>query len=805
MQITGYDSAEGIASYTYRLTAAQDHSTGPVSDSFSITVSDGTQTSTPATISIGIIDDGPIAKDDSVSTRAEPVNLIVVLDTSLSMASTDAGQTSSRLVLAEDAVKGLIDAYGSALNQVLLVTFDIQGTIWRAVQGADGSYTFQKWDVTSDPASVSTNALAATPTITGGTLPAASELWMTGDAVKAAMNGLPTEAGTDYDDALSAVKAALSSDSTSPGGYKTYAYFISDGVPQDTGGTGASRPVAVNSNEQATWRDFIDTPALNVQEVYAIGIGGATTDALATVAWSSSTASHDGTVLTLSNSADLANTLVTLASSGNVITASASASGNDIAGADGWSDPPILVSVSYDADGPGGAAATTYTFDATHPSHTIELGAGRGSLAILDSGSYTYTPATSNVDGTPFFVTYTVRDSDGSISSARLWIDQNVAPVAAADHIITNVFTSDLVVPAAALLANDSDSDGDALSVSTTSFATGWQAPGSDFTATSQQTIDFNGSSSNANNRNLMIDRNEFSTVGQPAHVAALMISEYLGNVGAQNANDVDTITVNLHQGETLTLDHDLAATDVSMAYRFGTSGAWTGIADGASFAAAASGDYQIRITNVDDNGAAGGGTGYEDFTLSMAVNYANAVVPSTQSSYTVSDVHNTTDVGAITMTYQSGDTLTGTTGDDIIIGGSGSDVLNGNGGNDVLIGGAGADVLVWKFADRGGSDTVQNFGTTAGTDVLDLRDLLQGETHVGTDLGNLAQFLHFTFDAATTTTHIEVKSSGSALAVPDQIINLTGVDLFTAYGATAGNDNAVIHELLNQHKLVVD
>ena len=151
--------------------------------------------------------------------------------------------------------------------------------------------------------------------------------------------------------------------------------------------------------------------------------------------------------------------------------------------------------------------------------------------------------------------------------------------------------------------------------------------------------------------------------------------------------------------------------------------------------------------------------------------------------------------------------------GNDTLDGGAGNDVLVGGTGNDILNGGAGADVMAWRFADRGGlgapaTDTVQNFGSTAGTDVLDLRDLLQGESHGNADIGNLANYIDIASGADTV---IRISSAGGfaggtyVAGQEDQRITLTGVDLFGALGVAPGNDSAVIQELLNRQKLIVD
>nr|WP_317984269.1 type I secretion C-terminal target domain-containing protein [Candidatus Dactylopiibacterium carminicum] len=166
-------------------------------------------------------------------------------------------------------------------------------------------------------------------------------------------------------------------------------------------------------------------------------------------------------------------------------------------------------------------------------------------------------------------------------------------------------------------------------------------------------------------------------------------------------------------------------------------------------------------------------------------------------------------------------DILNGGSGDDFLFGGHGNDILNGGSGNDRLVGGAGNDVLtggtgsdvfVWQLGDRGtvgtpAVDTITDFDkTTASGDALNLRDLLQGEQHSGTDLGNLTNYLHFTVAAGSTT--IQISSQGAfgngynAAAVDQQIV-LQGVDL--SNGGSLANDQSIIQDLLNKGKLHVD
>jgi len=162
-------------------------------------------------------------------------------------------------------------------------------------------------------------------------------------------------------------------------------------------------------------------------------------------------------------------------------------------------------------------------------------------------------------------------------------------------------------------------------------------------------------------------------------------------------------------------------------------------------------------------------------------------------------------------------DTLYGDNGNDVLYGGTGNDALSGDAGNDVLVGGAGidsltggtgADVFKWLLNDAGtvaspATDTIADgaaFASTAG-EALDLRDLLQGEVHSGTAAGNLTDYLHFTYNAGTNATTVEVKSHGAAQAGPDQLIVVSGANLVGGYTT----DAQIIQNLLNNGKLITD
>lgn len=148
-------------------------------------------------------------------------------------------------------------------------------------------------------------------------------------------------------------------------------------------------------------------------------------------------------------------------------------------------------------------------------------------------------------------------------------------------------------------------------------------------------------------------------------------------------------------------------------------------------------------------------------------------------------------------------DKLIGGLDNDQLSGGAGNDVLEGSSGNDQLSGGAGADTFVWHLVDKGtktvpANDTVSDFTVGAGGDTLDIKDLLQNENS-----GNLTEYLHFTSNGADTT--ISISSAGdfkgnNYSTATDQTIVLSGVNL-----TTMGTDADIINQLKNNANLITD
>ena len=114
--------------------------------------------------------------------------------------------------------------------------------------------------------------------------------------------------------------------------------------------------------------------------------------------------------------------------------------------------------------------------------------ATNGSITINLDGTLSYTP---NIDFNGIdSVTYDISDGNGGSSSATVSVMVNTLPVAADDAIVTNEDTAvDINV-----LSNDSDPDGNILSVTTATAFNGMVAINSDGTLSYTPNSDFNGS-----------------------------------------------------------------------------------------------------------------------------------------------------------------------------------------------------------------------------------------------------------------------------------------------------------------------
>ncbi|WP_024328071.1 retention module-containing protein [Thioalkalivibrio sp. AKL19] len=147
---------------------------------------------------------------------------------------------------------------------------------------------------------------------------------------------------------------------------------------------------------------------------------------------------------------------------------------------------------------------------------------------------------------------------------------------------------------------------------------------------------------------------------------------------------------------------------------------------------------------------------------------------------------------------------LVGSSEDNTLLGGDGDDILIGGAGDDILTGGAGDDIFRWNARDEGtegdpANDVITDFGN--GNNVLDLKDLLQGENE-----GNIAEYINAEQDGVDTVLYIS--STGdldvdNSNANANQTIRLEGKSFSDFGGATTSQE--VINHLLSNDQLKID
>ena len=143
-------------------------------------------------------------------------------------------------------------------------------------------------------------------------------------------------------------------------------------------------------------------------------------------------------------------------------------------------------------------------------------------------------------------------------------------------------------------------------------------------------------------------------------------------------------------------------------------------------------------------------------------------------------------------------DIIFGDAGDDMLAGDAGDDFLSGGMGQDILFGGDGDDIFYWQSSDFVAGpveeDVVVDFEVGVGGDILDLADILQGES---ADSLSLDGYLNFSTDGDDTRVEVDIDGNSSGT---DFSILLQGVDL-----GALGNDQLILQQLLDQGNLQTD
>ncbi|MFJ3470410.1 retention module-containing protein [Pseudomonas sp. NPDC090201] len=656
-------------SYTYTLTSAP-KTTPPANDgpnithdTFTYTVTDSQGHSSSAQIVVNIVDDQPKAAciDKTVTSEGVNTNLMLIVDNSASMNEASGVNGLSRLGLEKQAIIELLNKYEALGDvRVQLVTFNSQANI-------------------------------------------GSNEWVDVATAKAMVNALTAGNGTNYDAALAAAQQAFVEKGAIAGG-QNLAYFFSDGnpttSPQHSDPDRVPNPArgdGIDANEEHAWTTFLDSHHINA---FAIGVG---TDVSSTylnpVAWNGATGSNSNAVIVT----DLGQLNVVLSG-----TVQGGVHGSLLEGGTFGADQGFIKSVSLDG--------TTYTFDPkaanqqgsvtasggdnhgafNAQTHTLTVTGEHGTLVVnMSTGEYSFTPAIGVTQPVTENIHYVLSDNDGDLASANLNVHVvpppvYEAPMAVADNVITNLGGSSIVIPGAALAANDVPGNGGALTASPTTFNTGWTTKGADFSAGSLKTIQFTGTQNKDSNQLKNLERSDFFNT--TATTALLVISGYLGAVNGAPSNAQDLYSVHLKAGETVTVDHNLTNDVLGMAWKF-EDGAYHGINDGGTFTATQDGVYRLIVVNEADHGVK------EHYNLSLSIDYSAVnTTPDVHSTYTVTDPHGGSSTAAVNIAHQDGHVVLGTTGDDVLVGAADSH-LHGGDGNDVLVAGPGNNEL---YGDNG-------------------------------------------------------------------------------------------------------
>jgi VCBS repeat-containing protein len=205
------------------------------------------------------------------------------------------------------------------------------------------------------------------------------------------------------------------------------------------------------------------------------------------------------------------------------------------------------------------------------------------------------------------------------------------------------------------------------------------------------------------------------------------------------------------------------------------------------TYTSVASGGYdRIEITNAGGADATDG-----KFSLSFLSVESSSVGTSVDMSFglQLTDADGDFTTANLNVTVEpsalaGNDTINGTANADTLYGGAGNDILNGLGGNDVLLGGSGNDTLDGGLgADRfvitsgGGVDTINNFVTGVGGDILDISDLFTDAGVAAPTAVNIGSYLTLNYNAGTNTTSVlvDLDTAAGATHTPVEVATLQG------------------------------
>lgn len=354
----------------------------------------------------------------------------------------------------------------------------------------------------------------------------------------------------------------------------------------------------------------------------------------------------------------------------------------------------------------------------TVTSATIATANG-GTVELNADGTFTYQGA-ANFHGTDGF-SYTVTDGNGGTSTADVSLtinSVNDAPVAEDDEFYGN---EDEVI-SGSLLDNDTDIDGDTLSVDAGTLATaqgGSVTINADGTFTYQGAANFNGSDSftyTVRDSSGASDTASVSIGVAAANDAPVANDDSFS--GFRNGNIAGNVLADNGMGADLDIDGDTLSVEAGT-FLSAEGGSVTLNADGSFTYTPAEGFFgadSFEYTALDGNG--GEATGV--VSLNVALDPLESIIGT-----------------------NDGESIDGTAGDDEIFALGGNDTIKGQNGNDTVYGGDGDDVLygddgifTTTTRDKVFSDTVLMPALKEGVNIKNLRP--QGSSALGISEGNL-------------------------------------------------------------------
>ncbi|AFY45959.1 VCBS repeat-containing protein [Nostoc sp. PCC 7524] len=343
--------------------------------------------------------------------------------------------------------------------------------------------------------------------------------------------------------------------------------------------------------------------------------------------------------------------------------------------------------------------------------NTTIAGTGNiGSLTITTAGTWNYTVANSAVQslgaGDSKTETFTVQSVDGTASQEITVTINGVNdhPIASDDNRITN-FNTPLFIPVSDLLLNDSDIDGDSLSIINTLNATNGTAVLNNGVIEFTPTTDFIGNASFDYTVSDGFGGTDIGTVTVTVQSNRIIGTPGNNNLTGTASND---LIEGLEGNDTLdggagNLDRIFGGDgDDRITDSDGVNGAHGSPGnDVINITFAASWDNDTNPNNAPrSDGKITGGFGNDVITVTM--NNSNFFINLKGDEPTSNQPQDGNDVVTLLGSYAhsvvdmggGNDIFNGGVGNDNVSGHNGNDTLNGNAGNDTLYGGAGLDWL---------------------------------------------------------------------------------------------------------------